>query len=139
MWDGVRDIHPDVIQPVFYVDDAKTQTLATYTDGKAAWAARDFGNWKSVYSGVPFLNVQAIRNLAKYAGVHLYCDEDIVMGVDNRFLMLTNGYEKKRSFTINLPEIKTVKDAFSGEIISREQKYFSLEMKTPETRILWME
>ena len=139
MWDGVRDIHPDIIQPVFYVDDAKAQTLAAYPDGKTAWAARDFGNYKSVYSAVPFLNVQAIRNIAKYAGVHLYSEEDIVMGADNRLLMLTNGYEKKRIFTINLPEIKTVKDAFSGEIISHGKQNFVLEMATPETRILLME
>jgi hypothetical protein len=139
MWDGVRDIHPDIIQPVFYVDDAKSQKLATYPDGKTAWAARDFGNWKSVYSAVPFLNVQAIRNLAKYAGVHLYVDEDIVMGADNRFLMFTNGYEGKRSLTIKLPKTQTVKDGFSGEIISQGKKSFVLEMNTPETRILLLE
>jgi len=139
MWDGVRDIHPDTIQPVFYVDDAKAQTLATYPDGKTAWGAKDFGDWKSVYSAVPFLNVQAIRNLAKYAGVHLYVDEDIVMGADNRFLMFTNGYKRKRSLNVNLPEIQTVKDAFSGEIISRGKQSFVLEMNTPETRILLVE
>jgi hypothetical protein len=40
---------------------------------------------------------------------------------------------------VQLPEIKTVKDAFSGEVISRGQKYFSLEMGTPQTRILLLE
>ena len=139
MWDSVRDIHPDVIQPVFYVDDAKTQTLATYPDSKSAWVAKEFDDWKSVYSAVPYLNVQAIRNLAKYAGVHLYVDEDIVMGADNRFLMLTNGYEKKRSLKVELPKVQTVKDAFSGNVISQGRRKFTLEMDTPETRILLLE
>lgn len=127
------------VGPVFYVDDAKAQTLATYPDGKTAWAARDFGDWKSIYTAVPLLNTQAFRNIAKFAGVHLYCEEDITMGADNRFLMFTNGYEKPRTLKVQLPEIKTVKDAFTGEIISQGQKYFSLEMDTPQTRILLME
>jgi len=135
-WPGAKDIHPEKIQPVFYTDDLHTINLAQYADGKTAWAARDFGAWKSIYSAVPYLDVQALRNIAQYAGVHLYCDEDIVMAVDNRFLMLTNGYEKERTLKVQLPEIKTVKDAFTGEVISRGQKYFSLEMETPQTRIL---
>jgi hypothetical protein len=125
--------------PVFYVDDAKAQALAQYPDGKTAWAARDFGDWKSIYAAVPLLNTQAFRNIAKYAGVHLYVDEDIVMAADNRFLMFTNGYEKQRTLKVQLPEIKTVKDAFTGQVISRDKKYFSLEMDTPQTRILLME
>jgi len=125
--------------PVFYVDDAEAQKLANYPDGKTAWAARDFGDWKSIYAAVPLLNTQAFRNIAKYAGVHLYVDEDIVMGADNRFLMFTNGYDKRRTLKVRLPEIKTVKDAFTGEVLSQGQKYFSLEMDMPETRILLLE
>ena len=127
------------VSPVFYVDDAKAQTLAQYPDGKTAWAARDFGDWKSIYTAVPLLNTQAFRNIAKFAGVHLYVDEDIVMAADNRFLMLTNGYANKRTLNVQLPEIKIVKDAFTGQIVSRDKKYFSLEMDTPETRILRLE
>lgn len=133
---NIVDIHPAEIQPVFYIDDPQSQTLANYPDGKSAWAVRNFDDWKSIYCAVPLLNTQAFRNIAKYAGVNLYVDEDIVMGADNRFLMLTNEYEKKRTLKVQLPEIKTVKDAFTGEVISQGQKYFSLEMDTPETRIL---
>jgi hypothetical protein len=139
MFTSITHIHPKVVQPVFYVDDPQAQTLATYPDGKTAWAARDFGSWKSIYSAVPLLDVQAIRNIARYAGVHLYCDEDIVMGADNRFLMFNNGYDGKRTITVNLPEIKTVKDAFTGAIISQGKKSFPLTLDTPDTRILSLE
>jgi hypothetical protein len=125
--------------PVFYVDDSKAQALAFYPDGRTAWAARDFGDWKSIYAAVPLLNTQAFRNIAKYAGVHLYVDEDVVMGADNRFLMFTNGYENARTLQVQLPQVKTVKDAFTGEVIAQGQKYFSLEMDTPQTRILLLE
>lgn len=127
------------VSPVFHVDDAKAQTLALYPDGKTAWAARDFGDWKSIYSAVPLLNTQAFRNITKYAGVHLYVDEDVVMGADNRFLMFTNGYEAKRSLNVKLPKSQNVTDAFSGEMISHGKQTFTLEMNTPQTRILRLE
>jgi hypothetical protein len=127
------------VSPVFHVDDAKAQTLALYSDGKTAWAARDFGDWKSIYSAVPLLNTQAFRNITKYAGVHLYVDEDVVMGADNRFLMFTNGYEAKRSLNVKLPKSQNVTDAFSGEMISHGKQTFTLEMNTPQTRILRLE
>jgi|GEM_PF-2055612 len=136
---SIKHIHPEEVNPVFYVDDPQAQILARYADGKAAWVTRDFGNWKSIYCAVPYLNTQAIRNVAKYAGVHLYCEENIVLGVDNRFLMLTNGYAQQRTVSIALPTPKTVRDAFTGEIISEGRKAFRLVMDMPETRILRLE
>ncbi len=136
---GVKALHPEVINPVFYVNDPKAEVLAHYPDGKAAWGVRDFGSWKSVYSAVPFLNLQALRNIAEYAGVHLYCDEDIVMMADSRMLLFDNGYGYKRTVTVKIPEAKTVRDAFSGEVISQGKKSFPLTLDTPDAKILIME
>jgi hypothetical protein len=136
IWQSLEAIHPDVIQPVFYIDDPDATNLAIYPDGKSAWAVKKFDNWNSIYSAVPFINIQAVRNIAKFAGVHLYVDEDIVMGADNRFLMFANGYAKKRTLTVNLPNAATVKDAFTGEVVAKEKSQFPLTMDSPETRIL---
>lgn len=135
-YSGVKHLHPESIKPVFYIDDKDATVIARFPDGKTAWAARDFGSWKSIYSVVPFLDLQAIRNIADYAGVHLYCREDITMSADNRFLVFDNGYEKEKTLEIFLRKPQTIRDAFTGKIISSGKKSFKLHFNTPETKIL---
>lgn len=135
--DGVwGKLHPAAYSPIFYVDDPLATGLGSYPDGKTAFAVRKFKDWNSVYCAVPFLDAKALRNIANFAGVHLYCHENVLMAADNRFLMFNNGYEESKTLTIFLPGKYTVTDAISGEAVSSGQKIFKLEMKAPETRIL---
>jgi hypothetical protein len=135
--DGVwGKLHPAAYSPILYVDDPQATGLGSYPDGKTAFAVRKFKDWNSVYCAVPFLDAQALRNIANFAGVHLYCHENVLMAADNRFLMFNNGYEESKTLTIYLPEKYNVTDAISGDAVSSGRKTFKLEMKAPETRIL---
>ncbi len=122
-------LHPPEIGPVFYVDDADATALAAYPDGKVAVAARDFGDWRSVYCAVPRMDTAWLRGVARWANVHLYCDEDIVLKADSRLLMLHNGYEAERTVTITLPEGHTV----AGE------SGFEATLPAPSTMVYWMD
>ena len=81
-----------------------------------------------------------MRNIAKFAGVHMYCDEDIIMDADNRFIMLHNGPKTapyglyiNKSITIKLPEKKDVYDLFSEKIIAKNTDAFSVLLPECET------
>lgn len=82
-----REIHPPELAPVFCIEDPAATVLCTYPDGTAAVAVKEMPRWKSVYSAVPRMDSTLLRGLARYCGVHLYCNRDLVMKVDNRLLM----------------------------------------------------
>lgn len=129
-------MHSSEYGPIFYIDDPKTLSLGYYPDKKTAFAVRKFKKWNSIYCAVPFLDAQAIRNIANFAGVHLYCHENVVMAADNRFLMFNNGYEKEKTIRVFMPSKRKVIDALSGEIISSGIETFELKMNAPQTKIL---
>ncbi len=141
---GYRDefwepLHPEILGPVFYVDDPRAISLGTYPDGKTALALRQFDEWNSIYSAVPVLDTNVLRNVADFAGVHIYCDEDVVLAADNRLLMVNNGYEQNRNLKIKLPERRKIIDALTGEVLSENKKTFMLKLQKSQTRILKME
>ena len=67
--------------------------------------------------------------MARFAGVHLYCDEDIVLKADSRLLMLHNGYEAERTVTITLPAPHTVEGETS----------FEVTLPAPSTMVYWLD
>ncbi len=131
-------LHPPEISPVFHVDDAQAQALARYPDGRVAMAARDFGDWRSVYCAVPRMDSAWLRGVARWAGVHLYCDEDIVLKANNHLLMVHNGYDADRTLTIMLPEARTVTDADSGQQMVAEGTSFDVMLPKATTVLYWL-
>ena len=129
-------LHPTGFGPVFQVVDPAAVTLARYPDGGTAFAERDFGAWRSVYMALPYLDAQTLRNIAKLAGVHVYCDERIILDADNRFLMVHNGYGESRTVSLRLPRSRTVTDALSGETLTRNALDFELKISECATRVL---
>ena len=123
------ELHPPETAPVFFVDDPRATTLARYPDGEVAVAARDFGDWRSAYCAVPRMDTAWLRGVARFAGVHLYCDEDIVLKADSRLLMLHNGYEAERTVTITLPAPHTVEGETS----------FEVTLPAPSTMVYWLD
>jgi hypothetical protein len=155
-------LHPTAFGPVFRVSDPAAVPLARYdvfadrpagpaglnaghaglpigkntADGSVAFAVRDFVAWRSIYMALPYLDTHTLRNIAKFAGVHVYCDDDIILNADNRFLMVHNGYGGERVVTLKLPEPRTVTDALSGKPVAENTTAFSLRIPECATEIL---
>jgi len=132
-------LHPPDLGPVFAIDDPEAAVLATYPDGQAALAARDLGQWRSVYCAVPRMTSELLRGVARWAGVHLYCDEDVVLDADNRLLMLHSGWDGDRTLRIALPEPRTVTDAWTGEVLCTRADRFEVALPESSTRLLRLE
>lgn len=132
-------LHPSAWSPVFFVDDTNAVVLGNYGDGKPAFAARDFKEWKSVYMAVPYLDAPALRNIARWAGVHLYAEENIVMDADNRFLMVHNGYNDGRKVKIALPNRKKITEIFSGKVVTEGADNFEADMSECDTKVYHMQ
>lgn len=109
--------------------------LGRYPDGKAALAVRDAGTHKSVYSAVPYLPTGLIRNVLRFAGCHVYVDEDIVMDASNGILMLTNTFERRRDLLVRLPQRCDVLDLLTNQPVARQTDRFQAALPPGETAL----
>lgn len=121
-------VHPTAIGPRFIIDDEQATALARYDDGRAAFAARDFENWKSVYMTVPYLDTATLRNIARWSGVHLYTDPGIVVEACDQFILLHNGFSRDRKLDVYLPRIADVHDLLADNPVGARIDQFRVEM-----------
>ncbi len=138
-WSGAEPMYPERVSPTFEVVDPHATVLGRTPDGKAALAVKKVNGAQVVYSAVPYLSRDFLRNIAVAAGVHFYCSDDgVTMAADSRLLMFHNGCDVPRTITVTPPPgVKQITDAFSAETLSRGEP-FPLSLKAPETRILLM-
>ncbi len=100
-------------------------------------ARRQVGAWTSVFSAAPALRPATLRDLARKAGCHVYCETDDALSVDNRYLSLhaTTAGAK----TIRWPRSVTVRDALTGEMLGKAVSSVTWTARQGETRLLVFE
>ena len=123
------------VGPLFAVDDVNADVLGYYAyehDAVPAMAVRDFGDWRSVYTGTIQMPAMFIRAVARWAGCHLYLDTDDVVYASRKFLTVyaTAGAGRRE---IRLPRPETVWDLFSGRCLCRTSRTFSVNLDRNET------
>lgn len=138
VWRGLGTLSTTTFSPVFHADDASVVPAGRYADGKVAYGHRDFGDWKSVWCGVPNFDLPALVRLARFAGVHLYAEAPVILNADNRMMMVHNGYEGRRTVRIALPRPAQVYDLPTGAFVADGQD-FDLVLGSPETKLLRLE
>ena len=119
-------------------EDGLSSVGGRYADGTVAFAARDFGTWKSVWCGVPNFELAAWVNLCRYAGVHLYAEAPVVLHCDSRMMMIHNGYDAPKTIRVTLPRPAKVSDLVSGKPVA-EGVSFPVTLLAPGTRLLKLE
>jgi len=131
-------MHPSEFSPCFRIVDDKADIIAKFSDGKGSIAARDFNTWKSIYSVIPRLDVAFLRNVCRWAGVHIYTDTPIVFDANRNFIVLHNGYKKERTVKVSLPEKMDIYDAVSNKLIMKQSLHMEVFMEPCSTRILFL-
>jgi hypothetical protein len=102
------------VGPVFFVDDPQALVLGRLSHGgQAGFAVRDHGDWRSVYLAMLNFGPALFRNLARYAGVHVWCETDDVVRANRSLLCLHTASAGDK--TVNLPAPAHVTDLWTGE------------------------
>jgi hypothetical protein len=135
------------LEPFFYVDDPEATILgmASSREGsglkhgtrKPGFAVKKMKDWTSVYCSVPVLPPVVIRNIAREAGAHIYCDNDDFVAANDWMLCVCAASDGPR--TIRLPRKAKVVDALTGETVKRRALSFEVEMQYGETRVWKLE
>ena len=137
---GVRDpaefgAHPSYKSgPRPRVEDPEAQVIGRYIgDGPAAVSVKKHPQWTSVFTAAPIPSSEFLRNLARLAGLHVYLDTgDAVYASDRLVAVHTRAGGTK---TIRLPARATVTDLFTGKVVARGVKEFTVPMAARTTGI----
>ncbi|MHB9028404.1 MAG: hypothetical protein ACYC9O_06515 [Candidatus Latescibacterota bacterium] len=103
----------------------------------AGIAGRGEGDYAAVFTTAVNLPANLWRNLARYAGAHVYCESNDILLTDNCVVSLHSlKPERKR---IALPGKFKVTDLVTGKPFSKGTSEISFDLKGPETRVFLLE
>lgn len=119
------------ICPIFYPTDKEMEVLARYTGNNLpAVAMKKCDGYTSIYYGAKVLQADFVREIAKYAGVHIYSENDDVLYVGNGLLTVHASYSGKR--IIKFPQAYRIIEAYSGTDYGITDK-LEIKMRLGET------
>ncbi len=131
-----RDIYGKLLAPSFSVTDSDCEVAGNYAEtGEPALVYKDFGRFQSIFCGIPNWHPAILRNAARKAGVHIYCDGAVVsVAAGGDYVMLHNRLRITNS-TLCLPRKCDIFDAFSGELLARQSDRLPVRLAAGETRV----
>ncbi|MDD2486458.1 MAG: beta-galactosidase [bacterium] len=122
------------INALYYPVGGKAVTFGCL-GSHASGAFRDLGSWKSIYFSAPVMTPELLREIAKYAGCHIYSQDsdDMIYAGSGMIGIHTAAKGLKK---INLPVQCLLKDLISGEIINiKKSNGVEFPMDAGETRL----
>ena len=125
--------------PLFTVEDPEALTLGTVVTScgrcEPGFVIREHGDWASVYSAAPALPPGVLREVARYAGVHIYSESEDVLYADHNYVALhtVRGGLK----TIRLPHRASVWEVFSDRQVGRDCSEFTDLMEAGSTHLYY--
>lgn len=127
----------DGVSPLTYIrPDADTTVLGYNLDGDRmpGLAVKNMGDWISVYSAAPCLDVSFLRNLLAFAGCHSYSENnaDIIYS-SNCYVALHSAVAGQK--TIQLPGNYAVYDVFSESFISMDTDLITYYHQANDTHL----
>ncbi|MHB8995606.1 MAG: hypothetical protein ACYC63_10180 [Armatimonadota bacterium] len=134
------------ISPIPYLDpkaDPQTQIVGNWViDGEVkpdmgGFAIKRLPQWTSVYSPIPYLSIEVMRNLAKMAGVHVYRDSNDILYADKHFVCVHTA-DKPATDTLKLPAKTPVYEVFTGKLISPGADSIKLDIPPYTTALYYL-
>ncbi len=103
----------------------------------AGVSSRGDGDYAAMFVTAVPLPANLWRNIARYAGAHVYSETNDVLLADRSVVALHSVYSGKK--TISLPGSYRVYDVITGKLFSRKTDRITFDLDAPETRIFRME
>lgn len=131
------------LSPVFSCIDKQAIVLGegastsstVWTFRQAGLCVKEFKDWTSVWSAVPNIPSSLLRNIAGYAGVHIYDKGDDQVFASERLLAIHTRYAGER--IIKLPKKCDIYDPFKKDYIAKKVQEFKVDLPAASTG-LWM-
>ncbi len=123
------------VGPVFFADDPEACIFGRLRDGgEPAFALRHHDGWKSIHLAMLNFGPQLFRNLARFAGAHVWCESDDVVYANRSLVCLHTASAGDK--VIRLPRPAIVTDLWTGERSPEPVEAIRVAMPAYRTR-LW--
>lgn len=106
-------------------------------DDMAALCVRELPHWRSVYAAVPCLTPELLRNLARWAGVHIYREGNEVLYADRHFICISTGAQAAAG-ELHLPRSTPVYDVFGRRLVSQGTDTIPLQVPPRSTQLFYL-
>ena len=120
------------LDPCWSISEPGAEVIARFGDGTVAAAAKTTPAGPRVYIGTLSCPPALLRNIAKRAGVRVYCDTDDVILTDGQFLSITATSAGKK--TLRFGASRDVTSAYDGKRVATGVDHLDLDLKLGETR-----
>jgi hypothetical protein len=126
------------LAPILYVDDPEATVLGetVFSQGtcRAGMAVRAFADWTSIYVGAPNLPAPLLRNIARFAGAHIYSAEGDVIYASRDLLGVHTLSGGPRRFALPRSAAEVV-DLFTGQVVARSTAVVVVDLPPASTAL----
>lgn len=125
--------------PLFVAAEPQAAVLGTavINQGRCepGFVLRQEDDWASAYTAAPGPPPGILRELARYAGVHIYSESEDVLYANNHYVALHTVRSEVK--TIRLPRCADVWEAYSGRRVARACTHFEDAMQAGSTHLYY--
>ena len=142
MWLNVSSYMNDIkkskvhLYPGIFAEDG--EAIAHFLDTrKPSISIKETEGFTSIYCGSKFLSADVIKEIARFAGCHIYSDTDDVLYANNDYVAIHAA--KSGVKTINLPSEASAYEVYEDKYYSNISKTITLDMLKGETKMFRLE
>jgi hypothetical protein len=119
-----------------WVSDPAATTLGVYPDATnlVSMALKDFGTWTSLYCATAEMPASVLRELARYAGVHIYNEANDTLYANKSYICVHSFIAGTR--TIKFLSNVDVYDALTEQVLARNVTSWTWPCQLGETCLL---
>lgn len=110
--------------PLFYAEDENAENVAYFlTNGLPAVTVKECDGFRSVFCGSKILNAEIVRETARFAGCHIWCESEDVLYASDHYLCIHASSNGKKELIFKTPcsPYEVYEEKYYGENIFRLQ------------------
>ncbi len=138
MWLNVSSYMNDIkkskvhLYPGLFAEDG--ESIAYFLDSrKSSINIKECDGFTSIYCGTKFLSADVIKEIARFAGCHIYSDTDDVLYVNKDYVTIHAA--KSGTKTIHLPKKASAFEVYEEKYYSENSESIVVEMLKGETKM----
>ena len=124
--------------PTVYADDENAEILAYFlTTGIPAVAIKECGDFTSILHSAKFLSADVVREAARFAGCHIYNEDDDTLYANENYLCIHSSESKRKH--LKFPRPVTLHEVYENKTYAVGIKEVEFDAYLGETKMFKLE
>ena len=125
------------LYPLFYSEDSEAKVLARFlTSGVPALTLKETDGFTSLFCGAKYLKADLLRQIARFAGCHIYCDSEDVVYADRNYLVFHGSSAGTK--TLRFPREVSPYEVYEENSYGKQVTEITFEAYLGETKMFYL-